>query len=282
MDFPSWKKHEPGSESVSMKMVWKTIGSALLCPVLLGCGANDRQNTEKPDETDLSFRTGYAVSSPKFPVSFPDSASVAVVWQEPHPLLVNDVSSAEREFAAGDTLLLGSDPYLPIELDRIRMEMELAEATGDSAEADSLKAALADSSRYIPVTALSAGIAEIFADAGETLQPGDTVAVITGPPPDSIFIVHPLSGQVSWPSGVSGTVSPDGSLVCSGNCSEDSVAIPDFYLVGPEYIHEEGLNIFLITSEGDTIPVTVSGNINGMKMIHSQTPLNSVPLTRWH
>ncbi|PIE51256.1 hypothetical protein CSA37_12665 [Candidatus Fermentibacteria bacterium] len=265
-----------------MKMVWKTIGSALLCPVLFGCGTNEMQQPEEPAETDASAHTGYALPGPAFPVSFPDSASVAVVWQEPHPLLVVDVSSAEREFSAGDTLLLGSDPFLAIELDRIMMELELAEAAGYSAEADSLAAVLADSSRYIPVTSVSDGRAEIFTDAGETLQPGDTVAVITGPPPDSIFIVHPLSGQLSWPSGVSGTVSPDGSLVCSGTCSEDSVVIPDFYLVGPEYIHEEGLNIFLITSEGDTLPVTVSGSVNSMRMIHSQSALDSVPLARWH
>lgn len=263
-----------------MKMDWKTIASAVLCPVLgLSC-AGKGQPEPVPVIRSTSSDTGYVLPGPAFSVTVPDSVVTPVLWADSHPLLLVE-TSGNGPVQPGDTLAMGSDPYLSLENERVLMELEMALATGDSAAFDSLSGILADSSRFIPLVSTAAGEAVILVVEGETIQPGDAVAQVTGPPPDSVFIVHPLPGQTNWPSGLSGTISGSGMLVRSGHPPEGETTLPGIYLVEQRYIHEEGLRSFLLGAGGDTLQVHVAGTHDGLRIIHSETPLESIPLTAW-
>lgn len=260
-----------------VEMDRKTIALCVICPVLFaGC--------EKDAPSDMFLAgeplIGEAVISQTFSVEKPDSMTFYLTSPGNSPLIVIEVFTPET-VESGDTVALCSDPFLAIETDRLIMELEFALATGDTTAADSLQAVLSDSSVYTPLLIQSAGRMKLFVSAGNTVQPGDTVASVTGPPPDSLFIILPQDGQILWPEPVTGRRLPSGGLMVSGYWPGDSTVIPGFYSVPSHFVHEENLSTFLLTDSGDTLHITVAGNRNGLRMIYSSVPLDSLTLSGW-
>lgn len=257
----------------------KTIAFILICPVL-SAGCSQQEAPPAVTVHEVQSETGYVTAGPMFPVRVPDSLATPVIWSESVELLVVETAAGGNTLQ-GDTLIMGSDPFLAMEMDRLSMELQIASASGDSIASDSLEALLADSSIYTAVEAPLSGIVQILVTADETLQPGDTLAVITGSPPDSLFFILPSEGHIRWPDHVPGCTVNSGELVCSGVIPGDSVIIPGVYRIEPRYVHEEGLETFLLSASGDTVEVTVMGSYQEFRTVFSEVQLDSIPLTGW-
>ncbi len=255
-----------------------SISLIIICPVLFGIGCGGEPSREIFPGTESP--EGFAEKAPAFAVERPDSMISYLVWSGDSPLMILEAYGSET-VEAGDTAALGSDPFLEIETDRLTMELQFAVATGDSGFADSLRAVLADSSVYVPVIYNAFGRAELRVSAGEEIQPGDTIAAVTGPPPDSVFVILPGTGHLLWPDEVEGTRLPSGGLIVHGAFPGDSINIAGFYSVASHFIHEEGLSTFLITTGGDTLHVAVTANSNGTRTVYSTAPLDSLILSGW-
>lgn len=256
----------------------KTIGLIIVCPVLLaGCGEKPVVNRVFTEES----HTGRAEPASPFQVARPDSMVSYLVLAGNSPLVVLETGTAET-VEAGDTAAICADPFLEMEIQRKTMELEFALATGDSSRADSLFQLLADSSVYIPVVFTEGGgRVEIMVLAGEEIHPGDTVASVTVPPSDSVYIVMPGEGHLRWPEGIEGIVLSSGRLMCRGNWPGNYIRLPGFYAVESHFIHEVGLGTFLFTPE-DTLQVMVTGNLNGMRTVYSAVSLDTLTLTGWN
>lgn len=257
----------------------KTIVFILFCPVLLFSCSQQQESLELTVHP-VRHLAGYVTSGPMFPVRIPDSLTTIVSWNSPVELVVVETRE-NRTVEQGDTLMVGSDPFLAMELDRLGMELQFAAATGDSSASDSLQALLSDSSMYIAVEAPVSGRAVIMISTGITVQPGDTIAAITGPPPDSVYIILPSEGHIRWPDVVPGCTGRGPELLCRGVCTGDSVSIPGVYRIEPRFVHEEGLRTFLLSTEGDTLDVTVTGSFQEFRTIYSHVQLDSIPLSAW-
>ena len=255
-----------------------SISLIIICPVLfcVGCGGEPSREIF----TDTGSPEGFAEKAAAFRVERPDSLESYLLWSGDSPLKILETYSDEI-VEAGDTAALGSDPFLEIETDRLTMELHFAVATGDSGFADSLRAVLADSSVYVPVIYGAGGRADLRVYPGDEIQPGDTIASVTGPPSDSVFVIMPGTGHLVWPDEVEGMRLPSGGLRVNGPFPGDSMSIAGFYTVASHFIHEEGLATFLVTAGGDTLYVTVTANANGTRTVYSPVPLDSLILSGW-
>lgn len=256
-----------------------TISLLLICPVLFFTGCGEEPSREM--FTSGEPLEGEAEKAPAFAVDRPDSMVSNLLWSGSSPMKILVTYDSET-VEAGDTAALCSDPFLHIEIDRMNMELQFSMATGDSVSADSLRSLLADSSVYVPIVFTEGGSMELNVFPGDEVQPGDTVAVVTGPPPDSVFLVLPDEGHLRWPEEIAGRRLPSGGLLLHGPFPGDSINIPGFYAVASHFIHEEGLSTFLITAGGDTLSVTVTGNSNGTRTVYSPVPLDSLILSGWN
>lgn len=224
--------------------------------------------------------SGYAHPGPLYNVITPDSLKSAVVWSQNLPLLVNAILQ-EEYVLAGDTILMGTDPLFSVEMERIGMALNIAEAAGDSVAVDSLTAILSDSSSFIFMTSPTTGTIINLVSPGSTLQPGDTIAVITGAPPDSVYILTPDYFHAGWPENLPGCTVTDTGLRCFGAWPGATASIPGTWSVEPQFIYEDGLKSFLLATAGDTIPVTIMGFTDTSKIIYSAFSLDSVSLSPW-
>ena len=227
----------------------------------------------------LSGEAGYVHEAPLYEVVIPDSLKTGIIWNNSFPLLVHRVI-AEESVEIGDTVLIGTDPFFSVEMERADMALDIARAIGDSSAIDSLNTILTDSSSYTYLTSPSTGAVESLPSSGITLQPGDTVTVVIGPPPESVYILIPTYSHIKWPDNLPGCTVTDLGLQCSGPIPGTTDCIEGIWSVKPQYIFENELSSFLI-SAGDSIPVSIIGTTDTSRIIYSTFPLDSLPLTPW-
>ena len=262
-----------------IKIVLKTIVFIALCLVLCflpGC-------TDEPPAVrivPLSEDPGFADQGPLYIVTVPDSIQSAVVWEQNLPLLISLVSQSTM-VVAGDTILSGTDPFFSVEIERLEMALSIAQATGDTIAMDSLIVLLSDSSSFVFVTAPITGTMTVQVSRGSTLQPGDTIAMITGAPPDSVYILSPDYYHIRWPENLQGYTVTETGLQHRGAWPGERTSIPGTWSIQARYIYEDGLDSFLIAAAGDTLPITIIGSTDTSKIIYSEFPLDSLPLTPW-
>lgn len=257
----------------------KTITFASFCLVQLTCLGCQEAVPER-EISHIATEVGFVEAAPLYQVVVPESLQTAVVWRQSSPLLVNTVS--HNEFVmVGDTILSGSDPFFSMEMERVEMALNIAVAIKDSIAIDSLSIMLSDSSSFIFVTSPASGVINNLPANGHTLQPGDTVAVVTGPPPDSVYILLPDYFHVRWPGNLPGCTVTSRGLRCYGPWPGATTSIPGVWSLHPQFIYENDLNSFLIAASGDTIPITVIGYTDTFKIIYSTLQLDSVALTPW-
>ncbi|MCK5841204.1 MAG: hypothetical protein KAH31_03480 [Candidatus Sabulitectum sp.] len=250
----------------------------LVLSLVPGCGDTD------PDQeivVDVAISaTGFVQAAPLYNVSVPDSFRTALIWNHNSPLSVRTITRDEYTIT-GDTVLSGTDPFFSFETDRLEMALSIARAVEDTAAADSLSALLADSSSFVYVTSSRSGSIQGLVSTGSILQPGDTIAIVTGPPPDSLFILSPAYSHIRWPEPLPGcTVTPHG-LQCTGPWPGAATSIPGTWSVQPQFIHEEGLLSFLLAAAGDTISITVIGYTDTSRIIYCTFLLDSIALIPW-
>ncbi len=257
----------------------KTIAFSLFCLVpclILGCS----DKVPVREVIPVTGEVGYVQEAPSYNVVIPDSLKTGIMWNRSFPLLVHLVSQ-EEYMETGDTVLMGTDPFYSVEMERVTMALNIAEATGDTAAMDSLYTILTDSSSYFYVTSPATGVVETLSLPGSILQPGDSIASITGPPPDSVYILTPEYFHIRWPADLPGCTVTDSGLQCYGPLPGSETSIPGTWSLKPQFIYEEDLDSFLITAAGDSIPVTIIGSTDTSKIIYSTFPLDSIALTPW-
>ncbi len=256
----------------------KTIVFSACCLVLglaLGC----REETPARVMITASNEVGYVHAPPLYEVIIPDSLLTGILWGKSFPLLVHWVT-VEESVEKGDTVLMGTDPFFSVEMERVGMALNIAEAIGDSSAIDSLYTILTDSSSYTYITSSSTGAIENLAFSDQVLQPGDTAAVVKGSPPDSVYILVPTYSHIKWPDNLPGSTVTDLGLQCYGPIPGATDLIPGVWSVKPQYVFENELNSFLI-SVGDSLPVSIIGTTETSRIIYSTFPLDSLPLTPW-
>lgn len=258
----------------------KTTLLILICPVLTACRGSSDAPAPPVTAEGSDNGPGFALSAPAFSVRSPDPVRVPLLLSGSSPMDVL-TAAGSGSVEEGDTLFLLSDPFLEVEDQRISMQIEMALATGDTALAGSLREMLSDSASYTPVMSPLAGSASVMVPPGRRIEPGDTLAVITGSPPDSTFIVIPPQGHLEWPEELDGTILSSGEILLDGPWPGDSVSLEGFYEIAPHFIHEEGLKTLLVTYGGDTLEVTVTGSLDGKRLVYSTIALDSLPLAGW-
>jgi hypothetical protein len=181
----------------------------------------------------------------------------------------------------GDTIASGTEPFLSMELERLSMRLELAEATGNLLLADSLRQTLADSAAFFShVLSPAGGRLMLHARAGETIVPMQSVATVVEPPPDSLYLMLPLFDLTAWPDSIPGCTFTDAGLLCTGTPPSGG-SVQGFYLLQGRFIHERGLSTYVVSSGGDSLPVSVSGSSGQFRVIHSGLSLDSIQLVPW-
>jgi hypothetical protein len=258
----------------------ETIRFLLVCPVffIFGCGREASPAAwTASDQTEV----GFAVPGPLYNVIIPDSLTTTVLWGENYPLLVNTAAITDAVLT-GDTVISGAEPFLSLERERVIMEHSIAVAMGDSIAGDSLQAYLADSSFLVFVTSPASGRIRILTGSGSTIQPGDRIALITGPPPDSLYILSPEYSLIRWPLNIPGCTVTDRGLQCTGAWPGEEAALPGTWSLRQQFIHEDGLRSYLLSTPGDTLPIIILGSTDTSKIIYSGLPLDSIPLLGWN
>jgi len=264
------------------EIVLKTIVFAVYCLVLYSAsGCNRKPEVHLPAVRQPSAEEfGYAHLPPLYLVIEPDSLEVPVVWNRSSLLFVRTVTH-ETTVESGDTILSGTDPFFAVEIQRLEMALDIAEVTGDSVAADSLKFMLSDSSSIVFITSPLTGTITDLATQGTTLQPGDTVAAITGAPPDSVYILVPAYNHIKWPEGLEGCRATDQGLRCTGTWPGETALLPGTWSVQQRFIYEDDLESFVVTTAADTVPVTIIGYTDTSKIVYSPFLLDSVALIPW-
>ena len=256
----------------------KTIVFSACCLVLftaLGC----REERAARVINAASIEVGYVQTPPRYEVMIPDSLSTGITWDNSFPLQVQWVTD-EDFVEKGDTVLMGTDPFFSVEMERVGMALNIAEAIGDSSAVDSLYSILTDSSSYTCITSSSKGVMDNLAFSDQILQPGDTVVVVKGSPPDSVYILVPTYSHIRWPENLPGCTVTDLGLQCYGPIPGTTALIPGVWSVKPQFIFENELNSFLV-AEGDSVPVVIIGTTETSRIIFTAFPLDSLPLTPW-
>lgn len=260
-------------------MKLKTIIFLSVCPVFsLLTGCEENKPVQIGNETSTEY--GYAVSSPLFTVELPDSINIPLLWEENFALSVLSISDKSIVFE-GDTIVFGVDPFFTLEKERIKMFLDIAEASNDFASIDSLRYLLEDSSAYFSILSTTSGLIECKVFPDETIQPGDTLALITTAPPDSFYLLIPDFEQVTNAFTVPGAIPTQRGLSFIGVPPTGKVGLPQIWEVKSNFIYEDNLNSFLLGALEDTIPVTIIGFTDSTRVLFTLVSLDSIPLVLW-
>ncbi len=260
-------------------MKLKTIIFLSVCPVffvLVGC----KQNKPVQIGTETSRQLGYAVSSPLFAVMLPDSISIPILWEENFAL--NVLFLSDNSFITeGDTIAFGVDPFYILEKQRLEMSLAMAEASNNFSSIDSLQYLLEDSSAYYSILSSEEGLIEYKVLVDETIQPADTIALITSSPPDSTYFLIPDFEQISSSFTIPGATVTEEGISFLGLPPTGKVSLPEIWEVKSNLVYENNLNSFLVSVQNDTISVSIIGFTDSTRVLFTTVSLDSLPLLFW-
>lgn len=240
--------------------------AALLRPVPLAilaaaCGG-------RPSDPPEPARTRSAVAYPQPPAVFhaepagPDTLEIS--WQTNGPVLVESVFlQPGREILQGDTVALGKDSLVGLQIEMVTLQLSLARASGSSeSEISRLEDRLADleaGSRLALVAPAPGILAWTSAAPGTACPPGKPCAGIAMLP-ESVFVLRAPEGALvhEWPESGNGAAlvhAARDSAVYSG------IAVPGGFVFDGSLglprgaILDSGLESFVISAGGDTIGI---------------------------
>ena len=271
----------------------KVTAAFLLCPVLLaGCGRENSAPSITAQPAGGEPSNIIASEPPEFIVvaSLPETLAVRWHTREITPFRAVDDLEQGDDVSAGDTLFHIDDELAKLEIQRLEMELVFADAafsTGDSASAatvDSLNSLLSLLDGTRPFLCSSDGMLLSAEDSGLT-NPGDTLAMIVVPPENLFTLVPPPGVEVhSWPEWIDGSrliEYTDESAIYSGNVDEEKMSFNDSWSIPRQVLRERGLLHFVLSAEGDTIPVERFATTESGVVIVSGIDLEGLELVPW-
>ena len=187
--------------------------------------------------------------------------------------------------AAGDTLATGVDTLSVLEAQRVRMEADfLGEMPGsDSSGLDSLLALAEELEVPTPLLSRQSGrLAELRAETGRRMAPGDTLALLEGGESASRLRLPPGARLEIWPpvEGIAPVETTDSTAVYSIPPSgRDSLRLEGLWRVPRNALRDEGLRSFVLVVGGDTLSVRRMGIWNEEVVVAG--PLQGAELQTW-
>jgi hypothetical protein len=204
------------------------------------------------------------------------SETIEVRWTGGGNAEVASVSTFQDSMIAmGDTLLILEDGLRKIEMQRLEMELRLAEAFSASSPSDRMARLRADSlsavlealagSVLVPATSPAGGVLlSTGPGEGDAVAPGTLLALLSVGP-DSLFVVSPPAGvmMTSWPSRAGSMALVEqtpSAAVYYGVPSTDGSDFGSLFSVVRNALYEDGLRTFLVTQAGDTLEAVMAGS----------------------
>jgi hypothetical protein len=271
----------------------KVTSALLLCPVLLtACGRDNSELTPTSQPAAEAFSNIIASEPPEFIVVASLPETLAVLWRtrEAAAFRIDDDLEQGDHVLTGDTLFHIDDELEKLEMERLEMELvsaDVAVSGGDSSRiaiVDSLSSLLSLLDGTRPFLVGTDGVLLAAVDSGRT-HSGDTLALIVVPP-ESLFTLVPVPGvEVHyWPEWIedSRLIESSGeSAVYSGNVNGATISFQNSWSIPRQVLRETGLLHFVLSAEGDTIPVErFAATENGVVII-SDADLDGVELVPW-
>lgn len=189
--------------------------------------------------------------------------------------MVSVISFPDSVIALGDTLLILEDGLRKMEMQRLEMELELAEAFSVASPSDGMARLRADSlsvvldalarSVLVPATSPAGGVLlSTGPKEGDTVSSGTLLALLSVGP-ESLFVATPPAGVVmtSWPSRAGSMTLVEqtpSSAVYYGVPASDGSDFGSLFSVVRNALYEDGLRTFLVSLAGDTLEAGMAGS----------------------
>lgn len=271
----------------------KVTSALLLCPVLLtACGRDNSEPSLTTRPAAEASSNIIASEPPEFIVvaSLPETLAVRWHTREITAFRITDNIEQGDHVSTGDTLFHVDDELEKLEIQRLEMELvfaDVAVSAGDSSSAaivDSLSALLFLLDGTRPLLVGTDGMLLAVVDSGTTYM-GDTLAQVVVPPENLFTLVPPPGVEVHyWPEWIDGShliESREESAVYSGNASRARMSFQNSWSIPRQVLRERGLLHFILSAEGDTIPVERFAAVENGVVIVSGTDLEGVELVPW-
>jgi hypothetical protein len=185
----------------------------------------------------------------------------------------------------GDTLALALDTLSLLEAQRMRMEADFLRQAPqtDSARLDSLLSMASKLETPTPIPAGGSGILdELLVEAGRTVAPGDTLAMLVDEGPNLQVELPEGLHLERWPvlEGSAPLESTDTTAVYSVLPSGgDSLRLDGLWCVPRTALRDQGLRSFVLLAGGDTVVVERMGSCGGDVVVAG--PLDGVEMITW-
>lgn len=270
----------------------KVTSALLLCPVLLTACGRDNSEPSLTSRPAAEERGIIASEPPEFIVVASLPETLAVRWHTREITAFRIVDDFEQgdHVSTGDTLYHVDDELEKLEIQRLEMELvfaDVAVSTGDSSSiaiADSLSGLLSLLDGTRPLLIETDGILLAAVDSGVTYL-GDTLALVVVPPENLFTLVPPPGVEVHyWPEWIEGShliESGEESAVYSGNVDGAGMSFQNSWSIPRQVLRERGLMNFVLSADGDTIPVERFAATENGVLILSGTDLEGVELVPW-
>lgn len=194
--------------------------------------------------------------------SGPDTVEIS--WRSEGPVLVESVLiQPGREVLPGDTIALGRDSLVSLQIEMVGLQLSLARARGaPEPEISRLEGSLAEleaGSRRALTAPVQGILAWISAAPGIPCTPGRPCAGIAALP-DSTFVLRAPEGAVvqKWPESGNGAAlvhAAGDSAVYSGSAGRGEFVFDGSLGLPRGAVLDSGLASFVISAGGDTIRV---------------------------
>jgi len=270
----------------------KVTSALLLCPVLLTACSRDNSEPSLTSRPAAEERGIIASEPPEFIVVASLPETLAVRWHTREITAFRIVDDFEQgdHVSTGDTLFHVDDELEKLEIQRLEMELVFADVavyTGDSSSmaiVDSLSGLLSLLDGTRPLLIETDGILLAAIDSGVTYL-GDTLALVVVPPENLFTLVPPPGVEVHyWPEWIEGSrliESGEESAVYSGNVDGAGMSFQNSWSIPRHVLRERGLMNFVLSADGDTIPVERFAATENGVLILSGTDLEGVELVPW-
>jgi hypothetical protein len=253
--------------------------AALLLLLLQTCCRREGDplaDSPQPDSSVLISHPAALTPVEGFSLSPAPAETVEVTWKGGGPAEIVSIRSfADGTVALGDTLFLLEEGLRQVEIQRLEMELQLAEAFATASPSDEAARLHADSllvmleslqrAAIVPATSPAGGILlSMGPEEGEVVVPGTLLALLSVGP-ESLFVVSPPAGVTisSWPAqaGSLKLVEPlSSTAVYYGVPATDGSDFGSLFSVVRNALFEDGLRTFMITQTGDTLETGMVGS----------------------
>jgi hypothetical protein len=242
----------------------EVIWVSALCPVLAALACLGSGGSPQDTVARMEMEPADILGPASFEVVPAAAETIDIAWEAPGPVVVTDVAIlAGDSVASGDTIAVGRDSLASLEMERIRMLIAFAEASGGGQPGVDVYSATIDSLEAEARLALLAPeggvVVSLDLAPGRMTMPGVTAARLLLHSDDLFTILAPQGASMhAWPAGDSSfrLVEPGiSSAVYSGSVPAGSWVFPGSIGLSRRAILDEELGSFTVTEAGDTVSV---------------------------